>query len=138
MARSRSSLDLTTILQIVVAAFLITLGLIAVIHYDSDMARLGRGMNRMFGRSGDPLNLVVAIVEIVAGVIVFAGVFFAVRSRLLYGATLVIAILWIIQIILSFFASNFAEPDLVVWINRLAADLIVLLALWLINRKYAL
>ena len=137
MARSRSSLDLTTILQIVVAAFLITLGLIAVIHYDSDMARLGRGMNRMFGRSGDPLNLVVAIVEIVAGVIVFAGVFFAVRSRLLYGATLVIAILWIIQIILSFFASNFAEPDLVVWINRLAADLIVLLALWLINRKYA-
>jgi len=137
MARSRSSLDLVTILQIVVAAFLITLGLIAIIHYDSDLARLGRGMNRMFGRSGDPLNLVVAIVEIVAGGIVFAGVFFAVRSRLLYGATLVIAILWIIQIILSFFASNFAEPDLVVWINRLAADLIVLLALWLINRKYA-
>lgn len=137
MARSRSSLDLVTILQIVVAAFLITLGLMAVIHYDSDLARLGRGMNRMFGRSGDPLNLVVAIAEIVAGVIVFAGVFFAVQSRLLYGATLVIAILWIIQIILSFFASNFAQPDLIVWINRLAADLIVLLALWLINRKYA-
>jgi hypothetical protein len=130
-------LDLVAILQIVVAAFLITLGLIAIIHYDSDLARLGRGMNRLFGRSGDPLNLVVAIVEIVAGVIVFAGVFFAVRSRLLYGATLVIAILWIIQIILSFFASNFAEPNLVVWINRLAADLIVLLSLWLINRRYA-
>ena len=137
MARSRSSLDLVTILQIVVAAFLVTLGLIALLHYDSDLARLGRGMNRLFGRAGDPLNLVVAIVEIVAGGIVFAGVFFAVQSRLLYGATLVIAILWIIQIILSFFASNFAEPDLVVWINRLAADLIVLLALWLINRKYA-
>jgi hypothetical protein len=68
---------------------------------------------------------------------VFAGVFFAVQSRLLYAATMIIAILWIIQIILSFFASNFAEPDLVVWINRLAADLIVLLSLWLINRKYA-
>jgi high-affinity K+ transport system ATPase subunit B len=94
-------------------------------------------MNKLFGRANDPLNLVVAIAEIVAGVIVFAGVFFAVQSRLLYGATLVIAILWIIQIILSFFASNFAEPDLVVWINRLAADLIVLLSLWLINRKYA-
>jgi uncharacterized membrane protein YphA (DoxX/SURF4 family) len=137
MARSRSSVDLITVLQIVVAAFLITLGLMAMIHYNSDPARLGRGMNRLFGRSSDPLNLVVAIVEIVAGVIVFAGVFFAVQSRLLYGATLVIAILWIIQIILSFFASNFAEPDLIIWINRLAADLIVLLALWLINRKYA-
>ena len=137
MAR-RSSIEGVTILQIVVAAFLITLGLIAIIHYDSDMARLGRGMNRLFGgRAREPLNLVVAIVEVAAGVIVFAGVFFAVQSRLLYGATLVIAVLWIIQIILSFFASNFAEPNLVVWLNRLAADLIVLLSLWLINRKYA-
>jgi len=79
----------------------------------------------------------VGILEVVAGVIVFAGVFFAVQSKLLYAATLVIAILWTIQIILSFFASNFAEPVLAVWINRLAADLIVLLSLWLINRKYA-
>ena len=137
MARSRSSVDLITILQIVVAAFLITLGLMAIIHYNSDPARLGRGMNRLFGRANEPLNLIVAIVEIAAGGIVFIGVFLAVQSRLLYGATLVIAILWIIQIILSFFASNFAEPDLIIWINRLAADLIVLLALWLINRKYA-
>jgi hypothetical protein len=137
MARGRSAVDVVTIMQIVVAAFLITLGLMAIINYSSDVARLGRGMNRMFGRGNDLLNLAVAIVEIVAGVIVFAGVFFAVQSRLLYGATLVIAILWIIQIILSFFASGFAEPDLVIWINRLAADLIVLLALWLINRKYA-
>jgi uncharacterized membrane protein YphA (DoxX/SURF4 family) len=137
MARSKASVDLITILQIVVAVFLITLGLIAIVHYNSDLARFGRGMNKLFRRANDPLNLVVAIVEVVAGVIVFAGVFFAVQSRLLYGATLVIAILWIIQIIISFFASNFAEPDLIIWLNRLAADLVVLLSLWLINRKYA-
>jgi hypothetical protein len=137
MARSKASVDLITILQIVVAVFLVTLGLIAIIHFNSDLARFGRGMNRLFGRGNDPLNLVVAIIEVVAGVIVFAGVFFAVQSKLLYAATLVIAILWIIQIILSFFASNFAEPDFIIWLNRLAADLVVLLSLWLINRKYA-
>ena len=137
MARGKAAVDVTTILQIVVAVFLITLGLIGIIHYNSNLAQFGRGMNRLFGRANDPLNLVVAIVEIVAGVIVFAGVFFAVQSKLLYAATLVIAVLWIIQIILSFFASNFAEPDLIVWLNRLTADLIVLLSLWLVNRKYA-
>ena len=137
MARGKAAVDVTTILQIVVAVFLITLGLIGITHYNSNLAQFGRGMNRLFGRANDPLNLVVAIIEIVAGVIVFAGVFFAVQSKLLYAATLVIAILWIIQIILSFFASNFAEPDLIVWLNRLAADLIVLLSLWLVNRKYA-
>ncbi|MBA7568592.1 hypothetical protein ES708_10323 [subsurface metagenome] len=137
MARGKAAVDVTTILQIVVAVFLITLGLIGIIHYNSNLAQFGRGMNRLFGRANDPLNLVVAIIEIVAGVIVFAGVFFAVQSKLLYAATLVIAVLWIIQIILSFFASNFAEPDLIVWLNRLTADLIVLLSLWLVNRKYA-
>ena len=137
MARGKAAVDVTTILQIVVAVFLITLGLIGIIHYNSNLAQFGRGMNRLFGRANDPLNLVVAIIEIVSGVIVFAGVFFAVQSKLLYAATLVIAVLWIIQIILSFFASNFAEPDLIVWLNRLTADLIVLLSLWLVNRKYA-
>jgi hypothetical protein len=137
MSKSKAAVDVVTILQIVVAVFLVTLGLIAIVHYDSDPARLGRGMNRLFGRANNPLNLVVAIIEVVAGVIVFAGVFFAVQSKLLYAATLVIAVLWIIQIILSFFASNFAEPDFIIWLNRLAADLVVLLSLWVINRKYA-
>ena len=137
MAKSKAAVDVVTILQIVVAVFLITLGLIGIIHYNSDLAQLGRGMNKIFGRANNPLNLIVAIVELVAGVIVFAGVFMAVKSKLLYAATLVIAVLWIIQIIISFFASNFAEPDFIVWLNRLAADLVVLLSLWVINRRYA-
>ena len=137
MAKSKAAVDVVTILQIVVAVFLITLGLIGIIHYNSDLAQLGRGMNKIFGRANNPLNLIVAIVELVAGVIVFAGVFMALKSKLLYAATLVIAVLWIIQIIISFFASNFAEPDFIVWLNRLAADLVVLLSLWVINRRYA-
>jgi len=137
MAKSKAAVDVVTILQIVVAVFLITLGLIGIIHYNSDLAQLGRGMNKIFGRANNPMNLIVAIVELVAGVIVFAGVFMAVKSKLLYAATLVIAVLWIIQIIISFFASNFAEPDFIVWLNRLAADLVVLLSLWVINRRYA-
>jgi hypothetical protein len=137
MAKSKAAADVVAILQIVVGVFLITLGLIGIIHYNSDLAQFGRGMGKLFGRSGNPLNMIVAIVELGAGVIVFAGLFLAVKSKLLYSATLVIALLWIIQIVISFFAANFAEPDFIVWLNRLAADLVVLLSLWLINRKYA-
>jgi hypothetical protein len=137
MTRGNQTVTATTILQIVIAVFLVTLGLIGIIHYNSDMAQIGRGLNKLFGRANNPFNLVVAIVELAAGAIVFAGLFFSVRSRLLFTATLVIAVLWIVHIVLSFFAGNFAEPDLLVWLNRLSADLIVLLALFLINRKYA-
>jgi uncharacterized membrane protein YphA (DoxX/SURF4 family) len=139
MAR-RSVFDTGTtvfILQIVVAAYLITLGLLGIIYWQSGGAQFVRDLNRAFGGSNNPFSLIVAIVELAAGAIVLLGLFISVRSGLLAGATLVIAILWVIQIIIVFFARNIFEPDFLVWLNRLAADLIVLLGLWLINRKYA-
>lgn len=98
-------------------------------------ARLGRGINRAFGRANDPVALIAAIAELVAGVIVLAGVFFSVRTRLPYAATLGIAILWAVRILFGFFARDVFEPDFVIWANPLAADLIILLAVWPINRK---
>jgi len=140
MAKKKAVFDAGTtllVLQIVVAAFLITLGLVGLIHWNSDPSRFGRGLTRAFGGTNNPFSLIVAIVELVAGLIVLAGAFARVRGGLLYAATLVIAILWAIQIIVSFFARDIFEPDFWIWLNRLAMDLIVLLALWLINRKYA-
>jgi len=125
------------VLQIVVAAYLITLGLLGIIYWQSGGAQFARDLNRAFGGSSNPFNLIVAIVELAAGAIVLLGLFTGVRSGLLAAATLVIAILWVIQIIIVFFARDIFEPSFLVWLNRLAADLIVLLALWLINRKYA-
>lgn len=124
-------------LQIVLGVFLITLGLVGIVHWDSNLAQVGRGLNRAFGRANDPVNLFVSIAELIAGGIVIAGVFWGLRSRLLYVATLVIAVLWAVRLVLAFLARDIFEPDFLVWLNRLAADLIVLLALWLVNRKYA-
>jgi uncharacterized membrane protein YphA (DoxX/SURF4 family) len=125
------------VLQLVVAAYLITLGLIGILHWNSGLAEFARGFNRAFGGSSSTVNLIIAIVELAAGVIVLAGVFMRTSSRLLYATTMIIAILWLIQIFVNFFAQDIFEPSVWVWLNRLAADLIILLALWLINRKYA-
>ena len=139
MAR-KNVFDLGTtifVLQIVVAVYLITLGLLGIIYWQSGGAQFVRDLNRAFGGSNNPFSLIVAILELAAGAIVALGLFASVRSGLLAAATLVIAILWVIQIIIVFFARDIFEPQFLVWLNRLAADLIVLLALWLINRKYA-
>jgi len=134
---AREGFEVSIVLQIVMAVFLITLGLIGIINWDSGLAQFGRDLNRVFGRPNNPINLIAAIVELVAGVIVLAAVFVYVRSRVLFVATLVIAILWVVRIIISLFAQGLFEPNFLVWLNRLAADLIVLTALWLVNRKYA-
>ena len=137
MTRRSAGLDTGVVLQVVVGVFLLTLGLVGIVQWDAGAAQIGRGLNRAFGRANDPINLIVSIAEVAAGVIVFAGVFWGLKSRLLYVATLVIAVLWAVRLVLAFLARDIFEPNFLVWLNRLAADLIVLLALWLVNRKYA-
>jgi hypothetical protein len=125
------------VLQIVVAVFLFTLGLIGLIGWNSNLSEFGRGLNRLFGRANDPFNLIVAILELASGVVVIGGLFVTASNRLLYVLTFVIAILWVVEIIIEFFAQSPFEPNFIVWLNRLAADVITLGALWLINRRYA-
>jgi len=73
----------------------------------------------------------------VAGVLILAALFVPVKTRWLYWTTLVVAIVWAVRIVLFLFAGDIFEPTFLVWLNRLAADLVLLLALWMINRKYA-
>jgi hypothetical protein len=137
MSRRAVTFDGVSVMQIAVAVFLFTLGLIGIIDWNSSIAQFGRGLTRLFGRANDPFNLIIAIIELAAGVIVFIGLFVSTTNRLLFWLTIVIGILWIVEIIIGFFAQGPFEPSFIVWLNRLTADIIILLALWLINRKYA-
>ena len=136
-AKAAWHVDTLFVLQIVVAVFLITLGLVGIIRYDSDVSRLGRDLNRVFGRANDPFNIVMAVVQLVAGILVLAALFVPVKARWLYVTTLVIGIVWAVRIFLFLFVSRIFQPTFLSWLNQLAADCILLLALWMINRKYA-
>lgn len=137
MTRKTISFDAVSILQIVVALFLFTLGIIGIIDWNTTASQFGRSLTRLFGGANNPLNIIVAIIELAAGVIIVGALFVMVASRIIYILTFIIAILWIVEIIIGFFAEGAFEPNFVVWLNRLAADVIILLSLWLINRRYA-
>jgi uncharacterized membrane protein YphA (DoxX/SURF4 family) len=129
-------IDTLFVLQIVVAVFLFTAGLMGIIDYDSGWARLGREVNRLFGRANDPVTIIVSVVEMVAGLLLAAALFVPVRTKWLYWTTLVIAIVWAVWIVLDLFVNGIFEPSFLKWLNQLAQTLILLLALWQINRKY--
>jgi uncharacterized membrane protein YphA (DoxX/SURF4 family) len=129
--------DALFVLQCVVAVFLVTLGLMALLEYDSDWSRFARDVNRFFGRANDPLTVIVAVVEIVAGVLVLAALFVPVKRRWLFWTTLVIAIAWAVWIVVDLVVNRGFQPSFLAWLNQLASSLVLLLALWLINRKYA-
>ena len=138
MAKKVATFDSIRVTQIIVALFLFTLGIVGIMHWDSNAAQFARGVNRLFGGSSNPFNLIVAIIEMAAGVVVAGALFVSVKSRVIYFLTLIVSILWVIEILISFFFNNNAfKPDFVTWLNGLLANLIILIALWLVNRKYA-
>ena len=137
MSRRAVTFDSVIVVQIVLAVFLFTLGLIGIMDWNSSLGQFGRGMNRLFGRAGNPFNIIVAIIELATGAIMFLGIFISNLNRVLYWATWIVVVIWIVEIIIDFFAQGAFEPNFLVWLNRLSADVIILLSLWLINRKYA-
>jgi hypothetical protein len=139
MAKSKpkSRFDATPLLQIALVLFLITLGIVGLTEYNSRLSEIGRGLNRLFGRADNPVNLITAVAELVAGIIIGLALFVPVEKRVLWTVCLVIAILWILKILFVFVFYNIFEPDFVTWLNALSADLIVLVGLWITGRRYA-
>ena len=137
MARSRTSLDATLLMQIAVALFLITLGIIGIVYFNSRFSEWGRSIDRFFGRADNPVNIIVAIAELVAGIIIGFALFVPVSGRAAWIASLVMVIVWIVKILWIYFLNSIFDPTFIIWLNGLSVSLIVLIGLWVVNRKYA-
>lgn len=130
------SLPAVILLQLGVGLFLATLGITGITHYNSNLNELGRAVTRFFGGRNDATTLVVAIVELVCGVAVVGALLLPVRARALSLLTLVVAALWLVYLVVAAVRTAF-EPDFVSWLNAVAADFVVLVALWMVSRRYA-
>jgi uncharacterized membrane protein YphA (DoxX/SURF4 family) len=137
MARTRPSFDATLLMQIAVALFLITLGIIGIVYYNSRFSEWGRSIDRFFGSPSNPINIIVAIAELVAGIIIALALFTPVAGRAAWIASLVMVIVWIVKILWIYFLNSIFDPTFIIWLNGLAVALIVLIGLWVVNRKYA-
>ncbi len=137
MARTRISLDATLLMQIAVALFLISLGIIGIVYYNSRFSEWGRSIDRFFGRADNPINIIVAVAELVAGIIIAFALFTPVPGRAAWIASLVMVIVWIVKILWIYFLTSIFDPTFIIWLNGLAVSLIVLIGLWVVNRKYA-
>jgi hypothetical protein len=137
MTRTRASIDASILMQIAIVLFLISLGIVGIMYYNSRLGEWGRSIDRFFGRPDNPVNIIVAVAELAAGIILGFALFVPVPGRAAWIASLVMVILWIVKILWAYVLSGIFEPDFMVWLNRLSVALIVLVGLWIVNRKYA-
>ncbi|MCK5674925.1 MAG: hypothetical protein KAH95_16210 [Spirochaetales bacterium] len=134
----KSSISLQStdkLIQIAVGLFFITLGILEIAAYNSGASELTRSVSRAFGGKSDIMSIIFAILELVSGLIILGSIFVTVQQKLVFIASFAIGIFWLIKIIMAYFMSNFMEPDFLVWLNRLAIDLLVLASVWMINRQ---
>jgi hypothetical protein len=137
MVRTRSSFDATLLMQIAVVLFLISLGIVGIMYYSSRLGEWGRSIDRFFGRPSNPVNIIVAVAELVAGIIIGFALFVPVPGRAAWISGLVMVIIWIVKILWTYVLNGIFEPNFIVWLNGLSVALIVLVGLWIVTSKYA-
>jgi hypothetical protein len=126
----------TVLLQLGVGLFLATLGIAGMTSYNADLKELGRAVNRLFGGKNDPTALVLAVAELVAGVVVVGALLVRRKNRALALTMVVLAALWLAYLVIVAIRTAF-EPDFVTWLNQLSVHLLALVALWVVSRRYA-
>ena len=135
MAKNKSSVDSLLILQFSVALYFLFLGLSGIVHYNSDAQQFGRSVVDAFGGQNDVVGIVIAVLLLISGVVLVLGPFLKGMESLLKFATLVIAVIWAVRIVILFFVNDIFEPDFLTWIQFLLLDLTILVVAWVVHRR---
>jgi uncharacterized membrane protein len=125
------------LLQIAVGLFFLLMGLQGIINYDSYGSQATRLVNDLFGNNNNLINIIVSIGALISGVIILGGLFIPLKNSTLMIATLVVFIFWAIKITYFYVANNLMEPDLLTWLQKISLEFVVLMSVWIINRKYS-
>ncbi len=125
------------LLQIAVGLFFLLMGLQGIINYDSYGSQATRLVNNLFGNNNNIINIIVSVGALVSGVIILGGLFIPLKNSTLMVATVIVFIFWAVKIAYFYFVNNLMEPDLISWLQKVSLDFVVLMSVWIINRKYS-
>ncbi|KGE73609.1 hypothetical protein [Spirochaeta lutea] len=123
------------VLQLATGIYFTVSGILHIQSYNSDTAKIFRGVRQVFGVNDGPMAIIVPIVLIVAGVLMLIGLFVALgrNGQLIMGLTLFG--LWLIQIVVTYFINGVFEPDFLTWASEFSKDLVILAVLWVISQR---
>ena len=89
----------------------------------------GAEIAKIFGKD-KTLNTIIAVVELIAGILLIAALFIGSKPKFLFMALVIIFVLWAINIISLYFLNGFLKPNLMVWLKNLSLYLVVLSGLY--------
>jgi hypothetical protein len=117
-------------LQISLGIYFGVLGVNGLVSYNAR----GAQVLRLFG-SSPILNLIIAIILLVAGVFLVASLFAPIGGNLAPLFYIAVIIIWAIVIVLNLIVNNFLKPSFLGWLSELAWHVAILSGTWIVSRK---
>lgn len=122
------------LLQLALGVMFLTLGILGISSYNSDLAQVGRALGRMFGSSSGNLNMIISVIELAAGIFLLVDLFSVIPSGIVSILHLVVFVLFAANMVLRYFVNGFLEPDLLPWLAGVSKEAVVLIAIWVVRR----
>lgn len=128
--RQTFALSSVFFLQLVIGIFFLSLGILGIQGHDSTLSQIRRTLG-----NNDSLQLVIAIVELVAGIVLVVGLFVSISGELQRLVGLILFCLWALVLILQYVVDGFDSKYFLTWLQGLALNSVVLVGLWIIGRR---
>jgi hypothetical protein len=133
MAKSKGfTVDSKFFLQLSLGAFFLILGIKGFGDYDSGLSKFLRA----FGND-DTFKAVIAVVELIMGGILVAGLFFTVPANLARIMFLALFVIWAGIILYFNVIGTEIEDNFVPWCYEISWRCVILVGLWIVGKKYA-
>ena len=113
------------LIQLFIGIFLVASGIL----YLTGSSEVARGLAKAFGKN-TTWTTVLAVVELISGIILLAGLFIGAQVKWMFLACLVIFIIWSINILSGFVFNGFLKPNFFAWLKDISLYLVVLSGLF--------
>jgi hypothetical protein len=126
-------LNIVGILIILVGAFMLLNGIAALTGNTEGLGGMSHDISRAFGGSGNTFNIIIAVVEIVAGALLIISRFASIGALDSF-LRIAIFIFWIVVMVLALvLGNNIKAIDTLGWWISLVNHSIILVILWMIK-----
>ncbi len=126
-------LDISGILIILVGAFMLLSGISTVVGNTQGSGGFANDLSKAFGGSGNTFNIIIAVVEIIAGGLLILSRFASIGALDSF-LRIAIFIFWIVLMVLSLvLGGNIENIDTLGWWISLVNQSIILMILWMIK-----
>jgi len=118
------------LLRISLGIFFLVLGIQGLTAHTSKTAEILRWLGR-----NDALNIVISVVQILAGSVLIIGIFLPIGSNLSWLLSLGILILWGVYMVMTLFLKDFLRPDTLSWLYKTSWSFIIFSSLWIVSGR---